>query len=56
LRLPPWMSCHRMPLPALPEMYCCIGSARKGGYRTWTCSSRIAWAGVFPSSTPALVV
>lgn len=22
LSLPPWMSCHRMLLPALPEMYC----------------------------------
>jgi hypothetical protein len=43
-----------MLLPALPEMYCCLGSSRKGGYRTWTCSSKNALAVVSPS--PAVAV
>jgi hypothetical protein len=47
LSLPPWISCHRMLLPASPEMYCCTGSSRKGGYRTWTYSSRNALTVVF---------
>ena len=54
LSLPPWMSCHRMLLPALPEMYCCLGSSRKGGYKTWTYSSRNALTVVFPSSAVAV--
>lgn len=54
LSLPSWMSCHRMLFPELPEMYCCLGSSRKGGYRTWTCSSRNTLTGVFPSSALAV--
>jgi hypothetical protein len=35
-------------------MYCCLGSSRKGGYRTWTYSSKYALTVVFLSSALAV--